>query len=68
MLTHYARDQSLPFVNPIGERWFVRGDADTLVNPTKGHPNNAGYARMTDLFIDDINRLSVTSDPSPPGE
>lgn len=65
VLTRYARAHSLPFVNPMGERWFKPQDAADLIggpsSPAQGHPNNAGYARIAERFVEDIKRLSQPS-------
>jgi acyl-CoA thioesterase-1 len=50
---------SLLLIDPTAERWFVSGDAATMVNPEKGHPNNAGYARIADLFVRDVRAMSA---------
>ena len=59
VLTSYTTAHSLLLINPWAEQWFVKGDAATMVNPEKGHPNNLGYARIATLFIRDVKALSV---------
>ncbi|RYZ25772.1 MAG: SGNH/GDSL hydrolase family protein [Propionibacteriaceae bacterium] len=59
VLTASTTKSSLLFIDPSAEHWFVKGDSTTLVNPEKGHPNNAGYAHIADLFVRDVRALSV---------
>jgi len=61
VLTSYTTAHSLQLINPWAEQWFVKGDAATMVDPVKGHPNNAGYARIATLFIRDVRALSVVT-------
>lgn len=63
VLTAYATAHSLQLINPWAEQWFVKGDAATMVNLEKGHPNNLGYARIATLFVRDVQALSVVRPP-----
>lgn len=57
VLADYAAAQGLPIVDPIREGWFAPGSGPTYANPVNGHPNNAGYARIADLFAADAKRI-----------
>lgn len=57
LLRGYARDQNLIFIDPMGEAWFARGEGKTMANPDNGHPNAAGYDRIADLFVRNVQRL-----------
>ena len=46
------------FVDPIAERWFVRGDGTWAANPDNGHPSNAGHERIASRFVADVRALS----------
>ncbi|MGI3779370.1 MAG: SGNH/GDSL hydrolase family protein [Janthinobacterium lividum] len=59
VLTASTAKSSLLLIDPTAEHWFVTGDSVTLVNPAKGHPNNAGYGRITWIFLRDVRALSV---------
>lgn len=62
VLAGYASAQQLPFIDPLGERWFVDGDGDRYANPQNGHPSNAGYRRIAERFEADV-RVLVGSQP-----
>ncbi len=61
VLSVYAAQQNLPFLDPIGESWFVDGDGKRYANPVNGHPNNAGYAHIAARFQTDVHRLLGTT-------
>jgi acyl-CoA thioesterase-1 len=68
VLTRYAAANRLVFFSPLCEKWFTRAEVSTLVNPANGHPNNAGYARATAMFVRDIGRNlapSISKTPVP---
>ena len=50
---------SLLVIDPVAEEWFVKGGDPALINQAKGHPSNAGYARIAQLFVRDVTALSV---------
>ena len=52
-----AAAQHLPFVDPLGESWFVDGDGSRYANPVNGHPSNAGYRVIADRFEADVRVL-----------
>lgn len=57
VLSDYARENDVPFVDPIAEGWFQPGDAATCANPANGHPNDEGYARIADRFVQHVQQL-----------
>lgn len=57
VLAGYAAQQHVPFIDPIGETWFVDGDGDRYANPTNGHPSNNGYRRIASRFETDVGVL-----------
>ena len=58
-----AAAYGIPFMDALAEHWFVPGDSVEFGNPVNGHPNNAGYARITWFFVRDIKALSVVRAP-----
>ena len=64
VLAEHAIAQQLPFVDPLGERWFVDGDGDRYANPVNGHPSNAGYKRIAARFEADVRVLLGETRPS----
>lgn len=63
VLRAYTTQHSLPLIDSAAEKWFVNGDAATMVNPEKGHPNNLGYAHIADLFVRDVRAFSAVAPP-----
>ncbi|GAB2569160.1 SGNH/GDSL hydrolase family protein [Microlunatus antarcticus] len=59
VLATSTSQHSLLVIDPVAEEWFVKGGDPALVNHAKGHPSNAGYARIADLFVRDVRALSV---------
>ena len=57
VLAGYASTHQLPFIDPLGEQWFVDGDGDRYANPANGHPSNAGYRVMAARFEGDATVL-----------
>jgi lysophospholipase L1-like esterase len=57
-LTEAAAANAIPFIDPIGEHWFVPGDGERYANVANGHPNDAGYQLMADRFVGDVKKLS----------
>ncbi|GAA3561136.1 SGNH/GDSL hydrolase family protein [Microlunatus spumicola] len=64
VLAGHAVAQDLPFVDPLGEAWFVDGDGDRYANPVNGHPSNAGYKRIAARFETDVRVLLGETKPS----
>lgn len=59
VLATSTSQHSLLVIDPVAEQWFVKGGDPALINQAKGHPNNAGYARIAQLFVRDIKAASV---------
>lgn len=61
VLAGEAGARQLPFLDPIGEHWFVDGDGKRYANPEKGHPSNAGYRHIAGRFVADVRVLEGTT-------
>lgn len=48
----------IPFIDPMGEQWFVPGDGERYANLENGHPNDAGYELMARWFVADVKKFS----------
>ena len=57
-LTKAAAANGIPFIDPIGEQWFVPGDGERYANAKNGHPNDAGYRLMSRRFVADVRKFS----------
>ncbi|GAA3552560.1 hypothetical protein GCM10022197_04510 [Microlunatus spumicola] len=53
-----AAANGIPFIDPMGEQWFVPGDGVRYANPENGHPNDAGHELMARWFVADVKKLS----------
>lgn len=62
VLARYAREQSVPYLNPLFEKWFTPRDQKLYVDPAKGAPNNRGHERIARLFAEDVARLSAPAE------
>lgn len=60
-LVDYTHDHSIPYINAVAEHWFQVGEWRTLVDQTKGHPNNPGYVRVTQHFVQDVHGLTTAA-------
>jgi len=58
VMSAFAREQHVPYLSPMDEHWFVQGTSSTYVNVAVGHPNNAGYGRIADLFVADMQLIT----------
>lgn len=56
LLRDYASSREVPFLDPMGEQWFARGEGPVMVNPANGHPNNVGYARIAERFVAEMRQ------------
>lgn len=63
VLAASASRHSLLTIDPVAEEWFVKDGDPALINQAKGHPSNAGYARIADFFVRDVTALSVVREP-----
>ncbi|MGI3779734.1 MAG: SGNH/GDSL hydrolase family protein [Janthinobacterium lividum] len=61
VLAGYGTQQHLPFIDPLGESWFVDGDGSRYANPVNGHPSNAGYRVIAAKFETDARILLGTT-------
>lgn len=64
VLAGYGTQQHLPFIDPLGDSWFVDGDGSRYANPVNGHPSNAGYRVIAGRFEADVRVLLGTTKPS----
>jgi acyl-CoA thioesterase-1 len=58
VIATYAADNDIPFISPIGERWFTDGPGDGLINTELGHPNNKGYDLIAQLMSEALQPQS----------
>ncbi|GAB2579462.1 SGNH/GDSL hydrolase family protein [Microlunatus antarcticus] len=56
-----AAGNGIPFIDPIGEQWFVPGDGERYANVENGHPNDLGYELMARRFVADVKKFSGIS-------
>jgi lysophospholipase L1-like esterase len=56
-----AAVNGIPFIDPIGEQWFVPGDGERYANLENGHPNDAGQALMARRFVADVKTFLGSS-------
>ena len=53
-----AAANGIPFIDPMGEQWFVPGDGERYANLENGHPNNDGHKLMARRFVADVEKFS----------
>jgi len=56
-----AAASEIPFIDPMGEQWFVPGDGERYANLENGHPNDAGHELMARWFVADLKKFSSSS-------
>jgi lysophospholipase L1-like esterase len=57
-----AAANGIPFIDPMGEQWFVPGDGERYANPENGHPNDLGHELMARRFVADVRKFSGSGD------
>lgn len=59
LLVSVLAPRSVPYVNPIAEKWFMPGDGSMFADAASGHPSNAGHAHLRSLFVRDMQVLTA---------
>lgn len=58
-LVDYTHEHSILYINAIAGNWFQVGEWRELVDQEKGHPNNPGYVRVAQHFVEDVRALTA---------
>lgn len=58
-LTTAARDNQVPYINAVNERWINWDEREALIPTEAGHPNAEGYRRIADRFEAALDRITT---------
>lgn len=61
VLSQYALARQIAFLDPLAENWFTPGNSSSYVNTAVGHPNNAGYVKIAQMFVRDASAMTRTT-------